>query len=36
MNKLSTFRNDELNLKIKAMEKKMVAISVNLEDAREG
>ena len=36
MNKLSTFRNDELNLKIRAMENEDGSISVNLEDAARG
>lgn len=36
MNKLSTFRNDELNLKIRAVENEDGSISVNLEDAARG
>ena len=36
MNKLSTFRNDGLNLKIRAMENEDGSISVSLEDAARG
>ena len=36
MNKLSTVRNDELNLQIRAVENEDGSISVNLEDAASG